>query len=289
VGPSDFQKRVTSSPPREMTPIKVGKSETFEARWQDGTRALVKFSKEKLPSGKVAQRGITALSHPRREVAFWQLASLYGYQDIVPETVLFELDGAEASAQAWISAAPLSSFRKSLRSRRNPNWVSDLIAVCSLVPKTQWTKLVILDFVAGARDRHANNVGVRVLLDGGTVSHGLVAWDNAVSFGQTLRFYHQIFHKYLFHERIHLDPLWDSFMSVTEDQIRDALSGLVSPVEVEHACVRKAFLETFPYKMPWAKVSQRTMGVSSFPAYETMFREAVGSGSPFPPLQILNS
>lgn len=276
MGPKNFTALVTMAPPTSLEHIEAGRSESFDARWRDGTRAVVKFARDALPNGRRAQRGIPVRSHPKREVAFWRMAQAYGFTDIVPEAVMLTIDGREASAQAWIAAEPLSSYRPELQNREeNTNWVLDLKAATRMVPEESWLKLLVLDFVAGARDRHSNNVGIRILLDPASPNrYGLVAWDNAVTFGKTFRFYHQVFHKFGYRDRINFDPVWDAFVAVTDDILRSVLIGLVSDEEVEHACVRRSFLENFPYRVPWKVVSLGTDSVKDFPSYDPLFEQA---------------
>lgn len=273
MGPANFKEIVTTRQPVSMDRIPVGKSESFDAKWIDGTRAVVKFARETLPNGKHAQRGIPVRSHPKREVAFWRLAKTYGWDGIVPETVLAHVDGKEASVQAWVVARPLSAYRPELKVH-DANWDINFRAASRMFSEKDLLKLLVLDFVAGARDRHASNVGARVRVAPGATTFDLVAWDNAVAFGKTLRFYHQMFHHFVFCDRINFDPVWDDFVAVSDDAIRSSLLGLISVEEVEHACVRRRFLEDFPYRMPWKILSQGQEDPKTFPTYERLFEEA---------------
>lgn len=271
LGPAKFAERVAATPPAHVEPIGSGKSGALLAVWPDDLKAVVKLAKEALPNGKKAQRGILIKDHPRRELAFYQLAEAFGWDDLVPKVTLFTLKGKEASAQAFIPADHLKVFNKQLKSRENPRWVSALKSLATEVPKSSWLKLVLLDLVAGSRDRHANNVGLRILFEGDKAVFRLVAWDNPVAFGTTFRLYHQVFHKFLFRKTFHVDPVWEKFSSLRKEDLRVALSGLVSDLEVEHAWLRYQFAVDFPYRLPWEMMSHGSDLPSSFPAHADFF------------------
>ncbi len=242
------------------------------AEWPDGLRAVVKVERSRLPTGKTAQREISASTHPQREVAYYETAKLFGFDDVVPETVLFDVGGRAASAQAWAAAEPFGALHEGMQARKASEWLQGFFEAASQIPKLQWLKLFFLDFLSGARDRHANNVGVQVVLGENGAKRSLVVWDNAVCFGTTMRYYHSVFHKHLFRDAVALDPIWRSVSSVTTADLRALLLGFLPPVQAEHACIRKDFFEAFPHRLPWSRLSKGRDDPSSFPAYEDLFR-----------------
>jgi hypothetical protein len=267
MGPSRFSEKILAAEP-VLRPLGRGLGGANDALWPDGTRAVVKLALSKLPNGRAQQCGFPAASHPRREVAFFRLAKAFGWTDFVPETVLFSLGGVEASAQAWIEADHLSTFYIDADDVDHEAFR----AACDLVPKTSWIRLVVLDFVAGQRDRHTNNVGVRTELVGASAKHELVAWDNATTFGKTLARYKEVFHRRLFFDRIDFDSVWGAVEAVGEEELRSVLAGLVSGEEIDHTCLRRKFLFDHPYRVPWRTASKGWGSGSGFPAWASFFK-----------------
>lgn len=272
LGPADFERRVQRAEPVSVEAFPTGKSGALDARWKDGTRAVLKLPRDRLPNGKEFQRELPVCSHPQREVAFYRLAEVFGYDYFVPKTVLVSYCGEKASAQAYVNSKHLNCFSAKLDSEDAVEWTEGLREAATYVSRLDWLRLVLLDLVAGARDRHSNNVGVAA--DPKKKPSGrsqLVAFDNAVTFGRTFRYYHEVFHKFLFRSEIDLDPAWGSFTSVRESDFRDAISGLVSPVEVDHAWIRYRYAIEFPYRLPWEKISCGEDAPRDFPPREKLF------------------
>ena len=274
---SSFEKTVTETSPEKVVPIKDGKSGALLATYKSGIKAVIKLAKKKLPNGKRRQRGITVISHPQREVAYYRLAKLLGFEDLVPETVLTEkaVEGHTASAQLFVPAVKLRSLQPRLSDVSSSTWKSDLVDTALRVPKSQWRKLLALDIIAGARDRHANNVGVLMRVSGGKPTYQVVAWDNAVTFGKTFEKYHNVFHKLLFRRVVNFDSVWPTLDSITQQDLHKALGGLLSPEEVAHAYLRLSFFQDYPYRLPWKVCSQGHDSPHEFPSYEPYFEPFV--------------
>lgn len=273
VGPDDFERRVNKEEPASLEPIGAGKTGALLGTWPDGMKAVVKIACDKLPSGKTAQRGIPVNEHPKREFAFSKLADMYGWGDLVPKVALFRHQGRLASAQAFITAAQLPQFAQGgpLSDRANDGWEEAFAAVCSLPSKSQWLRLIVLDLVANSRDRHLNNVGLRILFNGDKARYQIVAWDNAVSFGKTFHFYHQVFHKRLYRKKLSLTTVWDKLVATREQDFRSTLGSLLDPEDVRHAWRRHCFLVEYPHRLPWKVLSKGSDSVKDFPSYAEYF------------------
>lgn len=273
VGPDDFDRRVNKQPPSSVEPVGSGKSGALLAEWEDGTKAIVKIAKKAFANGKTAQRGIPVCEHPKRELAFVKLAEMYGWGYLVPKVALFRYEGQLASAQAFVVADHLKKFCSGLNSRKNPQWVEALQQACALAAKKHWLRIVVLDIVAGARDRHSNNVGLRILFDGDVAKFQPIAWDNAVTFGKIFHLYHEVFHKYLLRDRFSLTTVWDKLVSLRERDFRSTLASLLDPEEVKHAWLRHCFLVEYPYRLPWVVMSKGSDATNGFPDYLEHFSE----------------
>jgi len=73
---SDFSDIARREKPLKLEPAPGGKSGALLATYEGGVRAIVKATKDRLPSGHRRQRGIPAALHPTREVAFYRAAQL---------------------------------------------------------------------------------------------------------------------------------------------------------------------------------------------------------------------
>jgi hypothetical protein len=268
-----FAKTVTTRTPVEVRPAVEGKNGALVAEYADGTRALLKPRRERSPSGQLRQRGLPVSSAPQREVAFYRLAKLVGYEALVPETVLTEkaVDGVLCSAQAYVTAYHLKRLCPRLKDTQDEKWGAWLARASLTVPKKFWRQLLLLDIVAGSRDRHANNVGVTATLAGERMIYRLVAWDNAASFGLTFDRYHNVFHKFIFRKSVDWDAVWPVADAVTIEGMNDALGGLISDEEIAHAFLRLQFFRDYPYKLPWLVCSDGNDGPNDFPARERWF------------------
>lgn len=270
---SEFSDLVTKERPRKLEDAPGGKSGALLATYEGGLRAIVKVQKSELPSGHKRQRGIPAKVHPLHEVAFYRAAELLGYEDIVPETVLTRkaVPGHLSSAQMFIPAHQLGDLQPALKKTDAPHWGEILAETCLAVPKVFWKQLLALDVLAGVRDRHANNVGFVVKLEGDRPTYRIVAWDNAVTFGKAFDRYHNVFHKYLFRRSVDLGSVWKSFDNLTPAALTDAVGAYLQPSEIRDAYLRTRFFLDFPYRLPWRVCSKDHDSPHDFPDYKSYF------------------
>jgi hypothetical protein len=196
---SHFKYIVRNHEPVSLDPCETGKSGAWTATYGSGLKALVKFDKPVSPSGRSEQRGIPISTHPRREVAYYEMSKLFGFSSIVPETCLIDLKGRRASAQEYKPALHLEELNAELTDRSDyRSWKHEFSkTVRQYTSLSEIRQMVILDIVSGQRDRHANNLGVVPSLEPGKPGK-LVVWDNAAAYGMTFKLYHNVFHKHLF-------------------------------------------------------------------------------------------
>lgn len=277
---SEFSDLVTAEKPLKLEEAPGGKSGALLATYEGGVKAIVKATKDRLPSGHRRQRGIAAALHPTREVAFYRAALLCdelrgaGEQDaIVPETVLTTkaVPGVVSSAQLFVPARHLDELEPELKDVDAPGWGRALADTCLVVPKAFWKRLLVVDILGGVRDRHANNVGLRMRVIDDQPVYRPVAWDNAVSFGKTFDRYHNVFHKHIFRRSVDLGDDWRTFDRMTRADLRYALDEYLGPDELEHAFLRTRFFGDYPYRLPWKVCSKGHDDPHEFPDYEAYF------------------
>ncbi len=276
---SEFADLVGSEKPRKLEPAPGGKSGALLATYEGGVKAIVKVAKGKLPSGHRKQRGIPAELHPTREVAFYRASRLFAElrgdrgESLVPETMLTDkaILGEQASAQLFVPAQHLDQLAPGLKDLEAAGWGDLLAETCLRVPKVFWKRLLVLDVFGGVRDRHANNVGVRMRVVDDQPVYRAIAWDNAVSFGKTFDRYHNVFHKQLFRRSVDLAEEWRPLDRLTRADVRYALDEFLDPDELEHAFLRARFFGDFPYRLPWKVCSKGHDDPHDFPDYRSYF------------------
>lgn len=283
---SEFSDIARREKPVKLEPAPGGKSGALLATYEGGVKAIVKATKDKLPSGHRRQRGIPAVLHPTREVAFYRAAQLLAElrgagsgDDLVPETVMTTkaVPGVAASAQLFIPASHIDELSPELKDLDDPKWGVHLAAACLRVPKVFWKRLLIADILGGVRDRHANNVGFRMRVEHDQPTYRAVAWDNAVTFGKTFDRYHNVFHKHIFRRSVDLGEEWRPLDRLTRADLRHALGDLVGPDDLEHAFLRTRFFGDYPYRLPWKVCSDGHDDPHEFPDYERYFCHRIDS------------
>jgi len=284
---SEFADLVAREKPLKLEPAPGGKSGALLATYDGGVRAVVKAAKDRMPGGQRRQRGIPVEVHPAHEVAFYRSAQLLaelrgapaGSDSIVPETVLTKkaVPGVVASAQMFVPAQHLEEVVPELRDLDAPEWGAHLVEACLRVPRVFWKRLLVADILGGVRDRHANNVGLRMRVSGDQPVYRAVAWDNAVSFGKTFDRYHNVFHKHLFRRSVDLGEEWRALDKLTRADLRYAVGGLLEPDAIEHAFLRTRFFGDFPYRLPWKVCSKGHDDPQDFPDYRTYFYPSADS------------
>lgn len=279
-------KRTVAEPPKHDELATTGRTGAIVGKWSNGLKAIIKVSHKELPDGKTTQRDLPAKTQPFREVAFYQLAQMFGWQDIIPETVLTEYLGRPASAQLYMPASKLTDLQPYLKKDKSDDekkWITALRLACQRVPTRDWLRLMVLDMVACSRDRHINNVGLRMVIsgDGERPLYHPIGWDNSTSFGLTFAKYHNVFHKYLFRHTLNLSRYWKELESFSLSDFQDAIGStksaqgktvpLLSELEVEHAYARLQWMLEYPYRLPWKVCSKGHDDANGFPSYKSWF------------------
>lgn len=267
-----FSDVVLNQDPIKVEPLGGGKSGAKLAYYKHNVKAVIKEEKELAPNGHPTQRGLLITTLPYREVAFYKLAKLLDWTDIVPEVVLLDYKGKNASAQSYVPALNLHEITPNLEeSDNNPNWIKDLVETCKLVSRESFRRLTILDIIAGSRDRHSKNIGFKYKIAGDRISYYLVGWDNACTFGRYFTYYHNVFHKRLFREKINLEPYYEKLENIRLDDFVGTFEGLIAIEEIYHAFLRLQFIIDFSYKIPWLEISKGEDNLNKFPEYREYF------------------
>lgn len=278
---SVFQHIVTTQQPAKLEMIHEGKVGARLATYGNGMQAVVKIAEASAPKkqSRTTQCGLPIRSLPRREVAFYRLAKLLGFESVVPETVLGAIDGESASFQQYVQAVKLYELAPRLKNVQDHDaWVVAFREAMREVPREDVVRLTLLDFIAGQRDRHGANYGVRIDIKDGKARWRLVGWDNGVAFGKTFERYKSVAHKYLFQFSFNIENEWSAVENMRRSELDHALDGLLLGDAIEHTWLRAQFVLAYPYRLPWCVLSQGAETDGSFPAYETYFNPLCPDG-----------
>ena len=112
-----FEHIVKHTKPAKVQMMREGKVGARLATYADGLQAIMKPQEEvSAKKGKPRQSGIPIRRIPQNEVAFYQLAKLLHFTDVVPETVLGDHEGNLASFQEYVHSKRLYEIQPAMRS-----------------------------------------------------------------------------------------------------------------------------------------------------------------------------
>lgn len=274
-----FETAIRVAKPASIKMLAEGKVGARLVTYANGLQAVMKVAHEAtMKNGRREQCGISTVSMPFREVAFYRLSKLLGF-DVVPETVLHDFQGFPASFQQYVTSAKLYDLEPKLRNPDNKEaWIVTLRQTLrDKIPADDTLHLTVVDFLACARDRHAANYGARLDVTSGKARWRLVAWDNGCSFGLTQARYQCVAHKYVFRYAFDLSSVWETLNAITRSKLQDTLGGLIADEEIDDVWKRVQFILLFPHRMPWVTLSNGAADPESFPDYRDFFKPMVNN------------
>jgi len=272
-----FETTVRLVKPSSIKMFSEGKVGARLVTYPNGMQAVMKVaSAATTKQNRRTQRHIDVEAMPSREVAFYRLSKLLGF-DIVPQTVMHEFQGFPASFQQYVTSVKLYDLDERLRKPDNKEaWIVALRETLrEKVPFDDTLRLTVVDFLACARDRHAANYGARLDVTSGKARWRLVGWDNGCAFGLTQEHYHCVAHKYLFRYAFDLSPVWETLNAVNRSKLNEALGDVLSSEAIDHVWMRVQFMLLFPHRMPFQTLSNGNDDPESFPAYRDFFKPMV--------------
>lgn len=274
-----FETTVTKMKPQSIKLLAEGKVGARLVTFENGVEAIMKVAATStMKNHRAMQRGLKTKTMPMREVAFYNLAKVFGFEDVVPETVLGSFHDYPASFQQYVTSSKLYDVEPRLRQPGDKEGWSVALreTLRDVVPFGDTLRLTVLDFLAAARDRHGANYGTRLDVTSGKARWRLVGWDNGCGFGLTQESYHCVAHKFLFRYAFDMSSVWDALSKVTRSELVKALSGLIPPLAIDHVWMRLQFVIAFPHRMPWVTLSGGSDDPDGFPSYAAFFKPLVG-------------
>lgn len=253
----------------------TGKTGAMLVEYDGGYKAVLKLAQPTTPRGKSHLYGISVQSGPYREVAYYQLAKFLGWDDLVPECVMTRVKDIDVSAAVFVPALQLPDINKDLvkYAGDHERWQVHFRETLREFQERDLIRLVIMDIIAGARDRHGTNLGARLELQGGKPVYKLVGWDNAATFAETFARYHQVIHKYNYRFSLDLEPYWKKLQNIRYAEFRDAIDHVPTEVERQHAWLRLQFILEFPHLLPFETFSEGIDYAPEFPSYSSYFTD----------------
>lgn len=260
---SSFHDIATSQRAR-TSPLTGGKFGAQLAVFDGGVKAILKVK------GNIGKtfRGIPVSTFHRREVAAYRVdRDLLGF-GVVPETLLINWRGQEASLQKYVEGVQPKELVPGVFDRKLDDWKHRIAKFAEMVNLEDMVKIIVLDLVIGNADRHARNL----IID--TYNHGVVAIDNGTSFGPDFRLFKNIFYKYLFTNRLDIpDPVLSKLSGIGHKAVKDCIGSLLTPKEVEYTYWRIRFVVDHPDRLAFARVSQGNFNNNEFPHYSNWFNK----------------
>lgn len=238
------------------------------ATYDNGYKAVIKTAdtKDSRYPKRRSFRGIPLNTVANREVAFYELSKILGWDHLVPETVeLNTKTGAFSSAQEFVPSIAFKDIDPKMSDKSNHRWIHYFKAVARKFSIDDWRKLVLLDLIANSRDRHTKGIVVRY------PGPKIVAIDNSISFGLTFARYRCLYHQYLFPKLFNFVP-YKHHLARFKLADFSPLGRFLRPLEVEHVFRRIEFLLEFPYRIPFKTISQGETGLNDFPSYKEFFK-----------------
>jgi hypothetical protein len=191
---TQFAEGVKSGEVQLEHPTEHGRNGAKIVTFVNGAKAVVK---ERFFGDKVF-RGVPKRFDHLNEVAAYQLDQRLFRFNLVPETLLTKHNGTTASAQEFHKGATAPDISPGVFNSDDPNWKSKIAKFFCQVDPDRLAQVVVFDLVLNNTDRHGRNLLFTKGKDG-LVSGGRVwAIDNGGIFGQDLKYYRNVYHKYLF-------------------------------------------------------------------------------------------
>jgi hypothetical protein len=221
--------------------------------------------KVKQSKGKMF-RGINTATMHRREVAAYRLDRDLFKLSVVPETLLINWKGKEASLQKYVEGFQPKEVVPDVFDRKLDGWKEKLGELAKLFDEQRLASVVLFDLVCNSADRHGKNL----VMD----THNKLEWaiDNGATFGKYYGWYKNVFHKYFFYDALPVDPVLLSRLDgVTLPEVESVVRPLLSAEEASFIYWRIRFVVDHSDRLAFKRISHGKLGNNEFPSYKDWF------------------
>lgn len=221
----------------DAKPLKPNNKSPIKVKFDSGITAVARVKTRK-KQGKVFKRGLPVSSLIYREMAYYNLDRLLGF-DLCPDSTFGSYEGHEAVFCAWIEAQPVAKLAGKMLTPTSKRGKLKVKRGLHQVDTLQIVQSVIESVIACSRDAHSGNLLVQDMRDG----KRLWSFDNEASFGYRFDRFYDYLHLVYFFNRFSV-PLYikDLLAKIEHQDLSEALGGLINDLEVEHTYRRVQYL-----------------------------------------------
>jgi hypothetical protein len=245
-------------------PIGSGKFGAQLVMFENGIKAVLKTQQH----STALFRGVPKSEFHKREVAVYRLDRDLLKFDVVPETLLINWEGQEASLQKYVEGVMPRDLVPDVFDKKNESWKSKVVKLFGMVNQDDLLRMVVLDLIINNADRHARNI----VID--TFNDRVFGIDHSVSFGSGYQLYKNIFHKYLFFTKLEIpEAVLEQVDGITPASLKNSIGALVSKEELDYTYWRARFVVDHSDRLAFVRVSQGNLNSKEFPSYESWFQK----------------
>ncbi len=276
---SEFSDGVHSGEVQTAHPTKHGRNGALIVTYVNGAKGVAKrrfFSDENF-------RGVPKRYDHLNEVAAYHLDQKLFRFGIVPETVLGKYEGKTASVQKFETGATAPDIVPGVFNSDADDWKPKIAKFFCQVDPDRLAQVVVFDLVLNNTDRHGRNLLFTKGKDGLYSSGKVWAIDNGGIFGNYLKYYRNVYHKYMFCNKfLFHSSLFDLLSSFKLEDFDSVLRPLYGDSRfAEESMARVRWVLRHRRNLAFKIVSEGHFDKNDFPSYRTELK-ALAGGSKIP-------
>lgn len=261
-----FSEGVQSEQVQIAHPTEHGRNGAMIVTYMNGAKGVLK--KRFFTDAKF--RGVPKRYDHVNEVAAYHLDQKLFRFNFVPETLLTKYEGQTASIQEFHKGATAPDISPGVFNSDDLEWKNKIAKFFCQVDPDRLSQVVIFDLVLNNTDRHGRNLLFTKGKDGLISTGKIWAIDNGGVFGQHLKYYRNVYHKYLFRNKFpfhsSLFDLLNSFKLVDFEAILKPLYG--DDKLAKECMARVKWVLRHRRHLDFRTVSQGHFDKNDFPSYE---------------------
>lgn len=261
----DFSDAVKSGDIQTAHPTEHGRNGAQIVVYTTGAKGVLK----KRLYGDESFRGVPRRYAHINEVAAYQLDQKMFRFGIVPETVLTKHENVSASVQEFHKGATAPDISPGVFNSDSDGWKHKIAKFFCQVDADKLARLVVFDLVVNNTDRHARNLLFTRGKDDLYSSGHLWAIDNGGIFGRDLKFYRNVYHKYMFRNKFPFhSSLFDLLNSFKLAEFETILKPLYGDSRFAEDCMaRTRWILRHRRNLAFKIVSEGRFDKNDFPSH----------------------
>lgn len=274
-----FAEGVASGDISSVRPLAHGKNGALLVTYTNGARGVLK--RKSFKTGEF--RGVPYELFCKNEVAFFLLDRDLLRFRIAPETYETTYKGTKACVQEYVTGKTASDIVDHVFDTTRDDWKVLSARLLSDTDPDQVARLILTDIAVNNTDRHARNAIFQPGPDGSFRTGRLWGIDNGCSQGRDLRYYRNVFHKYMFLTRFPLHTfLADTLTMIRRKDLIAVFSQVYpTPMQAEATFARIKWVIAHKDDLSFNTLARGKVGPNDFPSWERELR-ALREGRPLP-------